>query len=328
MEDLWSTLAQLLVRVLQALGGTQSRVSPLYLAPFVLIAWVIYRRRASSRGDVGFWSWLFPRAIYRDPSTLTDVKLFVLNQVLRAGGLISQGFFGFMTYWGVQSALQAAFGEGTGLGLSATGLGLVALTVVHAVAMDFALYWSHRWGHTVRYLWPLHSVHHSADVLSPVTVYRAHPVDNIFNALIGGVVMGTVAATLRFALFEETTLIQYGGINAVLMIYYFFYANFRHSHIWISFPNALEHVLMSPAQHQVHHSINPKHHHKNFGGFLAIWDWMFGSLCLSRDVGEISLGLSDEQGRKLPQPHPDMKTALVAPLGESWRAIKSFRPVR
>jgi len=36
-------------------------------------------------------------------------------------------------------------------------------------------------------------------------------------------------------------------------------------------------VRISPAQHQVHHSVDAKHHHRNFGSALAIWDWMFGT---------------------------------------------------
>jgi len=37
-------------------------------------------------------------------------------------------------------------------------------------------------------------------------------------------------------------------------------------------------VLQSPAHHQIHHSTDPAHFNRNLGSFLAIWDWMFGTL--------------------------------------------------
>ena len=35
---------------------------------------------------------------------------------------------------------------------------------------------------------------------------------------------------------------------------------------------------MSPAQHQIHHSIDPRHHNRNFGSCLSLFDWLFGTL--------------------------------------------------
>ena len=65
----------------------------------------------------------------------------------------------------------------------------------------------------------------------------------------------------------------------------------RHSHIDISYWKWLEHVLISPSQHQVHHSIAEEHYDKNFGAALAIWDWIFGSLHLSQNKGKVVFGL-------------------------------------
>ena len=39
----------------------------------------------------------------------------------------------------------------------------------------------------------------------------------------------------------------------------------------------LEHVLVTPSQHRVHHAINERFLDKNFGGVLAIWDRLFGT---------------------------------------------------
>ena len=55
----------------------------------------------------------------------------------------------------------------------------------------------------------------------------------------------------------------------------------------------MEHVFISPAQHQLHHSIAEEHHDKNFGAALAIWDWLFGSLHLSEIEKNITYGLGE-----------------------------------
>ena len=49
-----------------------------------------------------------------------------------------------------------------------------------------------------------------------------------------------------------------------------------------------EYLLISPYQHQIHHSDNPKHFNKNMGSKLAIWDWMFGTLVLSKSASKMT----------------------------------------
>ena len=60
-------------------------------------------------------------------------------------------------------------------------------------------------------------------------------------------------------------------------------SNLRHSHVGIQYWKWVEYIFISPAQHQLHHSIAKEHHDKNFGAALAIWDWLFGSLHHSVD---------------------------------------------
>ena len=59
------------------------------------------------------------------------------------------------------------------------------------------------------------------------------------------------------------------------------WANLRHSHVWITYGRIMERLLISPAQHQIHHSKNKVHFDRNFGVVLAIWDGMFGTLELA-----------------------------------------------
>ena len=88
------------------------------------------------------------------------------------------------------------------------------------------------------------------------------------------------------------------GINAGLLIFYVAGYNLRHSHIWLSYSPALSHLLISPAQHQIHHSLNPKHYDKNFGFIFAFWDWSAKTLYVPREREELSFGLSGGEHRE------------------------------
>jgi len=50
----------------------------------------------------------------------------------------------------------------------------------------------------------------------------------------------------------------------------------QHSRIKWRF-GPLSKVLATPRFHSFHHSAEPRHHNKNFGGLLSIWDHMFGT---------------------------------------------------
>ena len=67
-------------------------------------------------------------------------------------------------------------------------------TLVLFVAWDlsrFALHWAL---HRFETLWQFHQVHHSAEVLTPFTLYRSHPVESLLYGLRGVVVTGVVTA--------------------------------------------------------------------------------------------------------------------------------------
>ena len=56
------------------------------------------------------------------------------------------------------------------------------ITVMLFLAYELG-YWAHHWlSHKVPLLWELHKVHHTAEVLTPLTNYRVHPFDSWFFA--------------------------------------------------------------------------------------------------------------------------------------------------
>jgi len=82
------------------------------------------------------------------------------------------------------------------------------------------------------------------------------------------------------------------GMNAVILPY-FLIGSLTHSHVWISFGPALEHVFISPAQHQIHHSRAPRHLDRNLAQYFSLLDWIGGTLYIPREEETLDFGLSE-----------------------------------
>jgi len=265
-------------------SGQAILFSPFYLSGFVAIALLIYLWR---RETGGFFRWLFPRAIYGHSSTRTDLWLFTIGQVIGALGLFAR----FAAIPAVAAYVASVMPRAI---LPDAALSPVMLAMVLFVCGDFALYWAHRAHHTFSVIWPLHAVHHSAEVLSPITAYRLHPLSAAVNASFVTVVVGSLYGMLVGVFDPEATIVEIAGANAIVVIINLTLTNFHHSHIWVSFGPFWERLVISPAQHQVHHSTAPVHYNKNFGQTLAIWDWLFGTLYLTSKNEDLRFGLSDQ----------------------------------
>ena len=166
-------------------------------------------------------------------------------------------------------------------------------TITLFLVSDFTRYWLHRFLHTIPFLWEFHKVHHSAKVLTPITFYRVHPVENFLFGLRYSLSVGFVTGIFVYFFGAMIDIYAVVGVNVFLFVFSVFGANLRHSHVPFSYPKILENWLMSPKQHQIHHS--RKHFDKNYGGFISIWDKMFGTLKLSNEVLVMKFGLRKNQ---------------------------------
>jgi sterol desaturase/sphingolipid hydroxylase (fatty acid hydroxylase superfamily) len=75
------------------------------------------------------------------------------------------------------------------------------------------------------------------------------------------------------------------------VLFNFAAANLRHSHIWISF-GRLEKIFISPAQHQIHHSVGNSN--ANLGSIFSIWDGILGTRMYSGEKRKLEFGLGPE----------------------------------
>ena len=166
-------------------------------------------------------------------------------------------------------------------------------TISIFVFSDFTRYWLHRFLHTIPFLWEFHKVHHSAKVLTPITFYRVHPVENFLFGLRYSLSIGFVTGIFIYLFGAMIDIYMVLGVNIFLFIFSLFGSNLRHSHVAFSYGKYIEKWLLSPKQHQIHH--DKKYFNKNYGGYIAIWDRVFGSLCLSNSVNILKFGLRKNQ---------------------------------
>jgi sterol desaturase/sphingolipid hydroxylase (fatty acid hydroxylase superfamily) len=224
---------------------------------------------------------LFPRRILTSPSVAMDVSYFLLAVFIF--GVI----FGWalLSYQVVSNGVTAFLNGHLGA-VAPTSLPDIAVRVINTLVLFLAYelgYWfDHYLKHRVPMLWEFHKVHHSATVLTPLTIFRVHPVDSVIFANIVALGTGVAGGLMNYAF--GITAYQYAitDTNIILVVFVHAYIHLQHSHVWISFPGVLGRILLSPAHHQIHHSDNPIHFDKNLGSSLAIWDFLFGTLHVPR----------------------------------------------
>jgi sterol desaturase/sphingolipid hydroxylase (fatty acid hydroxylase superfamily) len=320
MQDVLGEFLARLTAIAGRFLGAGERLSPFYLLIMIVIAFVLWRfGRGTEQG--GFWSWLFPRSIYFHRSHWVDIKLFVFGRLFSALGLLNRLALGTAVSAGVIALLAVNFG--TTQQSSQTGFWqMAALTVVFAAVADFSTYWVHRLHHENPVLWPFHAVHHSAEVLTPITLYRKHPVYDLLGGMLRALLVGIATGIVIYAFFGKISVLAIGGANLIYCAFNFVGSNLRHSHVWFSYGPVLERIFISPAQHQIHHSRLPRHHDRNYGEIFALWDWMFGTLYLPRGRETFEIGLADAAGNSLPQPHGTLRAALLEPFAASARALR------
>lgn len=256
---------------LSLLDAPEERLFWPYLVSALAIALL-----AGALGKVSLRTELFTRALWWHPSARADYGLFfvraLISMLLVAPLLVSSTVVAVKVVLLLSKALGAP-PEWT-VGPLATTVIYTALLFVTSDATRFLL---HKAMHRVPLLWRFHQVHHSAEVMTPVTLYRTHPVEGLLVAIRGVAVTGMVGGAFSWLTRGQAVPAEVLGVNAVAFALNLAGSNLRHSHLWIPF-GPLEWVLMSPAQHQLHHGLETSGHEVNYGSFLSLWDALSGSL--------------------------------------------------
>ena len=272
----------------------KKRVFLFYILISILIAtaWFMINKKLSFKKTL---IKIFDKKIFFSKSAKSDYKIFLINQLIM---MIVSPFL--ITQLTIATALYFYFhtidwlSAGMFVGIAKIYI-ILSFTIFQFTIDDFSKYIVHRFMHKWPVLWALHKVHHSATVLTPMTVFRTHPLEGIIFSLRSAITQA-IGISIFFYLFGNlVSLYTIVGVNIFVFVFNILGSNLRHSHIGIRYWKWLEYIFISPAQHQLHHSVAFEHHDKNFGAALAVWDWLFGSLHHSVEFETLHLGIKKDQ---------------------------------
>jgi sterol desaturase/sphingolipid hydroxylase (fatty acid hydroxylase superfamily) len=302
--------------------GSAFSLLSLLAALLVAVAFLMLRGRRKWRHPKVLARALFPKWLWRNASMRADIGFFLLN-ILVTGALVGWALVSYSAISDMVSGLlTSSFGASPGLVSSPVLRGAI-ITLALFLAYDFAYWIDHKLKHSIPALWEFQRVHHTAEILSPLTVYRMHPVDSAIFYNIIAVALGLtqgVALYLMGGPADEATL---SGTNILLVVFVFATIHLQHSHIAISFSGIWGKLFFSPAHHQLHHSNDPRHYGSNFGSCLAVWDLMFGTLRQPvRDDRGLEFGAEPEPDGTSPH---SATSSLVAPFSRALALLWPFR---
>jgi sterol desaturase/sphingolipid hydroxylase (fatty acid hydroxylase superfamily) len=296
--------------------GSVFSIASLLSALCIAIAFLLLSR-APGKKDVKYKVMLralFPRWLRR-ASFKADVWFLIFNlfgaAMLIGWAIISSQFVSDT----VAGALADVFGARPKPALNAV-ISRWIVTLCLFLAYELAYWIDHYLSHRIPVLWEFHKVHHTAEVLSPLTNFRVHPIDSVVFYNILALFAGTTAGALSYLQLGKPFAV--GGANAILVTFIFLTVHLQHSHVWIAATGALGRVILSPAHHQIHHSDNPIHFDKNFGGCLSVWDWLFGTLHMPERKREpLTFGIAIRA-----RAHHTAMGCVVAPFLHAWERLR------
>lgn len=269
-------------------------LGPLALLTFsvIAIAYVVLRVRRRHLARRLSWRLLrrliFPRRVFLHRSAINDYAIAAINHSVLAFALGTA-----IVAPDLLAEAVVATGWSLGLEIPEGQSGLperIGLSLYLLLVWDFAATFAHYLKHRVPVLWEFHKVHHSAEVLNPITALRRHPVENLFGGAVVGLCIGVAMGTWILAFGSLDPVIVFGAWIGILVWRVLVY-NLRHSQIPLSFGPFWSHIFFSPLQHQIHHGSEPRHYNVNYGHIFSLWDRMLGTLYVPAADERVRFGL-------------------------------------
>jgi sterol desaturase/sphingolipid hydroxylase (fatty acid hydroxylase superfamily) len=157
--------------------------------------------------------------------------------------------------------------------------GIVA-GIVSFLLMDWAYYWWHYATHQVPFLWRFHNVHHTDLDLDVTTAARFH--------------FGEILFSIPFRIL---VVLLFGIPPLVYLIFEIVFESasiFHHSNwkLSLGLERLLNHVIVTPRMHGIHHSIVERETDSNWGTIFCWWDKLHRSLRRDIPQAEITIGVA------------------------------------
>ena len=271
--------------------GAPSLAFSLLLAAAFLY-WRHRRRRGRASLALVFRA-LAAKRVFLSRSTMADLGYLLFNTTA-LGLVIGWGLCsGALVERFVGRSLDGALGVNAATAPNFWPCAFVTLALY--LTYEFAFWFDHYLKHNVPFLWETHKTHHMAEVLTPITQFRVHPLDSLVFANVLALCEGSVGGLLDHAFGGTVPVFAVDGKNVALVVFVFTTQHLQHSEIWIPFRGWLGRLFISPAHHQLHHSTDPAHFNANLGASLAVFDWLFGTLSVPGDrPAKLSFGVEGE----------------------------------
>jgi sterol desaturase/sphingolipid hydroxylase (fatty acid hydroxylase superfamily) len=258
---------------------------------------VAYWRTVEHKSFRDFFDFAFPAEVMLHPSARADALFWITKKLMMPFLLIPAGvtFVAAMGY-ATNQTISWLFGiSGPLIGGPAGPVTIVIFTATMLVAYDISYYLYHVAQHRFPFLWELHKVHHSAEVMVGITKDRVHPLDDLMNRMWDGVIPG-IAFGIWSVIALDPVEIAIFGVNVYIIRNILMMDFVRHTHLKISF-GPLNGIILCPHWHQVHHSVDPRHYDKNFGLLFSFWDRIFGTQFVPEPQEDLKFGLMDRDVR-------------------------------
>jgi sterol desaturase/sphingolipid hydroxylase (fatty acid hydroxylase superfamily) len=168
---------------------------------------------------------------------------------------------------------------------------------------DLSYYWLHRLNHTVRFMWAAHIVHHSSQHYNLGTGLRNGWFTILYKPLF--------YMWLPAMGFHPEMVLVCMGIEALWQ--------FQLHTKYVPRLGFLEKFLNTHTQHQVHHAKNLEYLDKNHGGYLNIFDKIFGTWKDYDEKVDIEFGVSSD-----PKSHNPL-VILTHEYAKIWKDVKSAK---
>lgn len=168
----------------------------------------------------------------------------------------------------------------------------VTTVVVLYVLVDLVYYWRHRFLHSTRLGWAIHSTHHSSESLTILATFRL--------SWIEAGIRDFFYMPLLFLGFDPLLLVVLVELNAASQFW-------CHTDL-IGRISWLDPWLNTPANHRRHHARDPGLAESNYGSTLMLWDRIFGTFNANANPTEFGIAGVKES-----------KNPLVLEFGGLWR---------
>lgn len=316
--------------VFTSVSDPNQRLFALYLASSAVVAFCVYlaAKKQGALTEKTFLRFLFPRHVWSHPSAWLDVRYFFFHKLIGhfLVVLVGTGLSVTVYQWisGYENVLYAAIADP--IPPATEFLAIAIFFVVAAVTTDFVAFFCHYLQHKSRILWQFHKVHHSAEVMHPISNFREHPVDNVFYSLMTSIAFGAIAgvAAKGFGFVPSAPTVLGAPVLGVLFNISGYHL--RHSHVWLRWPGKLSMIFPSPAHHHVHHSCHPDHIDKNFAFMFPIWDVIFKTYHMPEDNSDVKFGIGKENKGDL----TSCPRLYWVPFRDAYRVFRRMinRPVK